>query len=461
MSMKKTVVTMLLMVMVCMALPTKTSAQFPKKKSTSEADTAVAQKQKSGFDIAKGAITKESPVELARKIERQTDSIVATSMRLKAEYGEDMVKYENQIDKLKDLEMNLGKETDAYKEVEKELEDLLKLNKSFGKEIKAYKDEIGKLDGMVEQLTKTMKAEMKENYVEKYEKYVENRPADSKVELDPVFWGLVVQDQEKLKTLQNLVLLNSLVYETSKIYTDLSFKNDEEKAYLERVQGAWAVELAEIRKSDTNQYSNEIKRKAFINKATSSEEFQAIARKKADARKAIKDQLKETSFKALTLALNELLDANGINSVKRPDNINAKDFLTLVKDESNKAKDVINMLLKTSQGTSLVTRKAVKSGIMELQIAGKEASQKAFVMTFGDIEIIVIEDGKKQTFQIVNKKLAEKEQSALDRLAKKDKSFEEVTQASTGDISRELLAKFNGTDITSVTESPETETVVK
>jgi len=459
--MKKTVVTMLLMVMVCMALPTKTSAQFPKKKSTSEADTAVAQKQKSGFDIAKGAITKETPVELAEKIRKQNDSIVATSQRLKAEYGKDMDNYEEQIDKLKALEMNLGKESDSYKTTEKDLEVLIKSNKSFEKEIKAYKDELKKLDGMVEQLTKTMKAEMKENYVEKYDKYVENRPVESKVELDPVFWGLVVQDQEKLKNLQNLVSLNSIVYETSKIYTDLYFKNDEEKAYTERVQGAWAVELAEIMKSDDNQHSIAIKRQAFINNAISSQEFQAIARKKADARKAIKDQLKETSFNALSLALNELLDANGINSVKRPENINQKDFLTLVKDESNKGKDVLNMLLKTSQGTSLVTRQAVKSGILELQIAGKEASQKAFVMTFGDIEIIVIEDGKIQTSKIGTKYLDEKDQSYDDNLTKKDESERKVALACMLDVTRDLNAEINGTDITSVMESPANETLEK
>jgi hypothetical protein len=419
--MKNVSIVIVSMLIVLLVLPGETNAQkWLKKKGETEADTS--ESKTTGIMSAKKFLEKKSVSELYQEIGSQMDTILIKRTYLEKNYGEKMVAYEKASAEMKQLEMDMGKKSDPYKAAAKEFKGLKKANADFEKQTDLYEEEIIKLDGLVESLTKTMEAEFKEDYVEKYHNYVEKRPESRTIELNPSFWSLVVQDPAKLKTLQTLVSLNSLLYESSTLYADAYFNNDTEKAFLTRMDAAWETELADLKTKEATPEEIDQKRVAFIKNAKSSDEFIAIMKQKQDSRQAMKEQLKETSYNALSLTLKELLDANNIQSVQRPDTVNAKDFLTIVKEEGENAKCVLDMLLKTSQGSALVGRQAVKSSVVELKTKNTSKKNKTFVMMNGDIKILVLKEGTEIRYQITNEYLDGKGESLGVNLADSDES---------------------------------------
>lgn len=447
--MKRVSIVLVSMLIVLLVLPGEMTAQpWKKKKGETEADTSAS--KSTGIMSAKNFLEKKSASELYQEIGSQMDTILAKRKYLEDNYGEDMVAYEKAVAEMKELEIEPGKKSETYKEAAKEFETLKSTNADFGKETDLYEDELNTLDGLVESLTKTMEAEFKEDYVEKYNDYVEKRPENRNIELNPFFWGLVVQDPAKLKTLQSLVSLNSLLYESSTLYADAYFNNDTEKAFLDRMNADWETELSGLENEKADSALIVQSRIAFVSRTKSSAEYLAIVKQKEDARQAMKDQLKETSFNALSLALKELLDANNIQAAQRPDTVKTQDFLTIVKEEGQNAKEVLEMLFKTSQGTSLIARQAVKSGFVELKTNSENKKNKAFVMTNGDIKILVLKEGKNMRYQITNKYLDDKEESLGYNLTDSDESLRMAVEVSENNIPMVLKQKMDMGDIGSV-----------
>lgn len=422
--MKKLFILTLTMVMAALIMPNEINAQkWLNKKKTGDTEKT-SDTEKSSIGISKEMVEKDKPDELFTKIEDQRKLISTHQKSLKENYGETYTGWQSAEEEMNQLEFELGKKSTAYKTAEAKQESLEESNDEFKKETKVYKDELKELDGLTNKLVKTVMADFKEDYAEKYEKYADKRPEPEEINLNPSFWGLVFQDPAKLNTLQNLVSLNSLLYGLSVVYTDLYFKNDKESAFMDRMQADWQGEFTELKKKNASIPEVDLAYSSFANNAKATEEYKVISQEKEKTRQEIKQQFKETSFSALSLALNQMLGGDQLSSVEQPDTMSMKSWAIMVKNEGKKAKTVIDMLLKTSKGTSLVSRQAVKSCVVKLKTNSAEKDSEAFIIANENIEILVEESGKQQRFKVVDRKTTDSEESVGLNLSESDESMD-------------------------------------
>lgn len=407
--------------------------KFGKKKNTEQsADTTQA---KGGMGLGKMVPKKKSTGKLFAAIGEKKAALDLKRDTLITTWGDDYRKWEE-----------FERESDAYFEGDpdhekaadeafKELEDSLFQSKpAFEQDIASYKKDLKKLNNLTDKLAKRTVSNFQEDYVTKYGKYHDKRPEAYDVELDPAFWMIIVQDAESFTTLQDIIKLNSLLYRLSTIYTDLYFKNDNEIAFFNRIESDWMDKENAMIDSNASEEEIELEYIKFVSEAQHCNEYQSIIVEKSKARSDINEALKEMGFSVLQSTLQKLLGMNSIKQAKRPDSIGMKDYVKLVKGETKKAKDVLGMLTRTIQGTSLVTRQATKSCVVAIKNESEKSKTNRYIVRNGDIEILVENEGNK----IKRTSIIDREDSMEESLAVKGDGVEESLKCYKNDHKKRL-----------------------
>jgi len=296
----------------------------------------------------------------------------------------------------------------------------------FFEDSERYAIKLDEMDRLVAKLSHEVEADFQKDYYQKYQKYSSNRPANKEIRLDSRFWMSIMKDPNDFRKVEKLIAVNKILYGLSLAYTDAYFNNAPEKVFLERKQAEWEKKHMEMRREGASE--DEISRaySDYSRMIAKSDEYANILTVRNEKRKIYLDQLSRTMVNELTRTLPGLLDAKKAVTMQRPASIPKDQYYSVIIREAVKVAQIIAMTTKTFQGTSLIARQAVKSGVINLQLkkAGKKTS--AFIMENENIELIVISNGKEQRYEIISKSADERRASLGEALTEKDESLAET-----------------------------------
>ena len=371
---------------------------------------------------------KNNPALLLPNIEKQQQEILAMQERLKGKYGTTMDKFMEKQDELASIEAVTGKNSRAYKTAMKELDEIRESEEDFEHDSREYLEELSSLDAMVDKLSHEVKSDFQEDYYQKYQNYAANRPPVREIRLNQRFWSAVLNDPKDVLVAQGLVDLSRMLYAFSIPYTDAYFNNAQEKAYLEKRQASWEQQRMQLIRNGVSREEIGVVYQKESEEILKDPEYQRIIADKERNKEQYLEKLEETIAVELTTTLSRMLNTQGLILGGRPASIPQETWYAWIIEEGAKVANVLQMTGKAFQGTGLIVRQAVKSGVVDLQLKNAGKKSQAFIMENENIELIVVSDGKNQRYELIDKTATARKESLGANLLEKNESLKAAYQ---------------------------------